>query len=227
VDRTRRLARISGVLYLVLAVLGGLAHLYVRAKVYVPGDAAATAAKVAANADLVRLGVLADLVAATLFVILALTLYVVLAPAGVAVARAMLTFVAIATGMTSLNIVFQFAGMLVATEPWYAGSDALVLLMFDLQHYGYLAAQIFFGLWLAPLGYLAYRSGLFPRPLGVTLIAAAVGYLIDTVFQFMWPSLAGPVSTVVLIFPIVGEFWMIGYLLFKGIRTPAVVPVAA
>ena len=225
-DRTKRLARIAGVLYLVVAVVGGLAHLYVRGKVYVPGDAATTAAKVAANADLVRIGVLADLVAAAVFVMLALVLYVVLAPTGVALARAMLTFVAISAGMTSLNIVYQFAGLLVATEQSYAGSDALVLLLFDLQHYGYLASQVFFGLWLAPLGILAYRSGMFPRALGVVLIAACVGYLIDTVLQFLAPSLANAVSIVTLVPPIVGEFWMLGYLLVKGVRTPKVAPTA-
>jgi hypothetical protein len=220
-DSPKRLARIAGVLYLALAVLGGFAHLYARARVYVPGDAATTAANVAANADLVRIGVMADLLACPLFVMTALVLYVVLAPTGVAMARAMLTFVAIAAGMTGLNIVYQFAGLLVATESWYAGSDALVLLMFDVQHYGYLAAQVFFGLWLAPLGYLAYRSGMFPRPLGVALIAGCMGYLVDMVLQFLAPSLADAASIVTLIPPIVGELWMIGYLLFKGVRTPA------
>ena len=49
----------------------------------------------------------------------------------------------------------------------------MVLLLLDAQHYGILVAQIFFGLWLVPLGYLAYKSGMFPRALGVTLIVGA------------------------------------------------------
>ncbi len=43
-----------------------------------------------------------------------------------------------------------------------AGSNALVLLLLDLQHYVFLIAQIFFGLWLIPLGSLVVRSGMFP-----------------------------------------------------------------
>jgi hypothetical protein len=58
-----------------------------------------------------------------------------------------------------------------------AGSNALVLLL-DTQHYGYLIAQIFFGLWLVPLGYLAYKSGSFPRALGVLLVVAGGCYLV-------------------------------------------------
>src|SRR5438309_1969205 len=61
----KRLARIAGLLYLVVGVFGGFAVAYVSPMLYVPGDAAATVGKVLANADLVRLGVLADLLQAT------------------------------------------------------------------------------------------------------------------------------------------------------------------
>ena len=70
--------------------------------------------------------------------------------------------------------------MQVATDSSYeaafgtAGSNALVLLLLDLQHYGLLIGQVYFGLWLVPLGYLAYRSGMFPKALGVVLIVAGV-----------------------------------------------------
>src|SRR3989441_11034817 len=89
----------------------------------------------------------------------------------------MLVLVALATGIICLNAVFQFEGLRVATDSSYAaafgtaGSNALVLLLLDTQHYGTLIAQVFFGLWLVPLGYLAYKSaGLFPKWLGVVLI---------------------------------------------------------
>jgi len=45
-----RLARRAGLYYLVVAVFGGFAHV-VRSLVYVPGDAATTAANVAADAS--------------------------------------------------------------------------------------------------------------------------------------------------------------------------------
>jgi hypothetical protein len=43
-------------------------------------------------------------------------------------------------------------------------------MLLEIQHYGTLSAQVFFGLWLAPLGYLAYKSRLFPRSMGVVLV---------------------------------------------------------
>ena len=69
------LARIAGALYLLVGIFGGFAQGFVYAKVYVAGDAAATAGNVLANAGLVRLGVVADLFQATVFVFLALTFH--------------------------------------------------------------------------------------------------------------------------------------------------------
>jgi Domain of unknown function (DUF4386) len=223
----QRLARTAGVYYLVVAIFGGFAHA-VRTQVYVPGDAATTADNVVAHADLVRVSFAADLVQATFAVFLVLALYRLLKHVQPAMARAMVVFVVLQVGITCLNLVHQFGALMVATQPSYSdafdegGTDALVLLLMELQHNGYLVAQIFFGLWLFPLGLLAYRSGMFPRALGVILMVATGAYLVDTVLQFLAKDLADAVSGPVLIpVVIVAEVWMMGYLLIKGCRTPA------
>src|SRR5436305_4378698 len=64
----KRLARIAGVLYLPVGIFGGFAEGFVEPKMYVAGNAAATAGNVVANSALVRLGVVADLFNATVFV---------------------------------------------------------------------------------------------------------------------------------------------------------------
>lgn len=223
---TKQLARVSGVLYLIVAIFGGFAHLFVRATVYLPGDAGGTAQSVLANAGLVRVGVVADLLQATVFLFVGMTLYLLLNHVNPNAARAMVILVAIATTIICLNIVFQFAALLVATDSVYAaafgaaGASALVLLLLDIQHHGYLIAQIFFGLWLVPLGYLAYRSGMFPKALGVLLIVGAAGYLVDLLGQFLIPDVAETVSAFVVIPSAIGELWMVGYLLVKGARVP-------
>ncbi|KRF03447.1 hypothetical protein ASH00_15620 [Arthrobacter sp. Soil782] len=63
-----------------------------------------------------------------------------------------------------------------------------MLLLLDIQHYGTLAAQAFFGLWLAPLGYLVIKSKLFPKALGIVLILATASYLIDVALAFLLPQ---------------------------------------
>ena len=201
----KRLARIAGVLYLLVGIFGGFAEGFVDPKMYVAGNAAATAGNVVANAGLVRMGVVAHLLDGTFFVFLAMALYVLLEHVHKSVARAMLVLVALATGIICLNAVFQFEGLRVATDSSYAaafgtaGSNALVLLLLDTQHYGTLIAQVFFGLWLVPLGYLAYKSGLFPKWLGVLLIVGGVCYLVDLLAAFLVPDFGQKIHAFVVI----------------------------
>ena len=174
----KRLSRIAGVLYLLVGILGGFAEGFVEPKMYVAGNAAATVGNVVANAGLVRMGVVADLLDGTIFVFLALTLYLLLRHVDKGAARTMVVLVALATGLTCLVALFEFEGLRVATGAvdlaafGTAGSNAMVLLLLDTQHYGLLIAQIFFGLWLVPLGYLAYKSAIFPKALSKIRLAS-------------------------------------------------------
>src|SRR5437867_8196508 len=99
----KRFARIAGVLYLLVGITGGFAQGFVEPKMYVAGNAAATAGNVVANAALLRAGIVADLFDATFFVFLALTLYTLLNQVHRSAARAMLVLVAIAATIESLN----------------------------------------------------------------------------------------------------------------------------
>lgn len=220
------LARLAGFLYLLVGIFGGFAEGYVEPKMYVAGNAAATAGNVAANSGLVRLGVVADLLDGTVFVFLALTLYILLKHVHQSVARAMLVLVALATSLTCISAVFEFEGLRVATGAvdlaafGTAGSNAVVLLMLDTQHFGLLIAQIFFGLWLAPLGYLAYKSGMFPKALGVLLIGGAVCYLVDLLAAFLVPDVGPKIHGFVVIPSAIAEISMVAYLLVIGVKTP-------
>jgi hypothetical protein len=221
----KQLARIAGVFYLLVGIFGGFAEGFVDPKLYVAGNASATAANVVANADLVRLGVVAHLVDGVFFALTAMALYLLLNHVHKNAARLMVLSVALAVGMICLNAVFLFEGMQVATDPSYAtafgvaGSSALVMVLLDIQHYGTLAAQVFFGLWLAPLGYLAYRSGLFPKALGVVLVLATVSYLADSLTAFLFPDFEQQIKTFLIVAPLVGEIWMVVYLLAIGVRS--------
>ncbi len=217
-------ARIAGVLYLFVGVFGGFAEGFVDPKMYVAGNAAATAGNVVASAGLVRLGVVAHLLDGTFFLFLAMTLYTLLKHVHRSVARAMLILVALATGIICLNAVFQFEGLRVATDHAYtaafgtAGSNALVLLLLDIQHYGTLSAQVFFGLWLVPLGYLAYRSRLFPKWLGVVLIVGGACYVVDLLAAFLVPDVSKSIHAFVVIPSAIAEISMVIYLLAVGVR---------
>ena len=221
----KRLARIAGVLYLLVGIFGGFAQGFLYPKIYVAGDAVKTAGNLIANSGLVRIGIVADLFQATVWVFVALTLYRLLRHVNKSAASAMVVLASIGAGITMLNAVFEFEGLRVATGAvnlagfGAAGSNALALLMVDAQHYGLLIASIFMGLWLVPLGYLAFRSGWFPKALGVVLIAAGACYLVDAFAAFLVPDFAKAIHGYITIPSIIAEVWTLVYLLVIGVNT--------
>jgi Domain of unknown function (DUF4386) len=235
-DQDKRLARIAGSLYLVVAVLGGFAELVVRDGIVEAGNAAATAESIRDSATLFRVGFAADLVQATFFLFTAMALYLLLRHVHELAARAMVVIVAVSVAIICLNLLNQYTALALATGEGSAtafgsaGSDALAGLFADMHTAGYLIAQIFFGLWLLPLGYLVLRSDAFPKALGFLLMLGCLGYLIDTFTWSLAPGVAERIEWLVVAPAAVGELWLVAYLLVKGVRVPerpALVPAAA
>jgi hypothetical protein len=228
----RTLARLAGSLYLVVAVGGMFAELFVRSSIVEPGNAAATADNIRASATLFRAGFVADLLQATFFLFTAMALYLLLRHVHGLVARAMVVFVAVSVAIMCLNLVNQWAALQVATGEGLAGalgpagSAALTGLFADLHRSGFLLAQMFFGLWLLPLGYLVLRSGWFPKVLGVLLIVGCCGYLVDLFLQFLAPGIADGIELVVVAPAAIGELSFIAWLLVKGVPVSEPAPRA-
>jgi hypothetical protein len=86
------------------------------------------------------------------------------------------------------------------------------------------------GLWLVPLGLLAYRSGLFPRALGVALVVGGAGWIAGSLAGLAVPVSGEAFNTSAMMLPTIAEVWLLGYLLVKGVRSPSAPdgrPVAA
>jgi hypothetical protein len=123
--------------------------------------------------------------------------------------------------MILANLVLHQAALLVATDPTLAAiaSDELVLLLLDLHAHGYALAGIFFGLWLLPVGYSGYRSGLLPKVLSVLVVIAGGAWISETLMGFSFPDMPGFVQEI-LKTPRIVEVGLMAYLLTKGVRTP-------
>jgi len=217
----KRLARAAGALYLLMTVLGGITLVGVRAGIRVPGVATATAQNITANPTLFRFSLVADIAMATIFVFVGVTLYLLLRHVDRHAAGALVVFVAVGAGMILVNLAFHHAALLVATDPAaYAldahSSDGLALLLVDMHHHGYTIAGVFFGQCLFLLGYLAYHSSRFPRVLGILLVVSSV---VSTLVGFGWPDLPAVVHKIIAP-PPVADFWMVLYLVTKGVRVP-------
>jgi hypothetical protein len=216
VNSTRRTARATGVAYLALAVTGMVGYLYVRQQLYVPDDAAATAARLAGREGLARLGIVADLgmvVAQTVTAVGFWQLFRRVHPvaAGSIAAFGLVNAIVgmVSTACTAIALDVVLTGD--------AAAPGQALLLYRLVAGLWAAGAVFFGLWLIPMGWLVLRSAWMPRPLGHVLVVGGVGYVISAFVGLAAPDLrlvadllAAPAS--------VGEFWMVGYLLVRGVR---------
>lgn len=217
-------ARLAGVWYLILAICGGFAEFGVRQRLFVDGDAAATARNLLAHADLFRFGIVTELIGQVVFLFLVVALYDLLKIVHRRQAVWMVTFVVLAVGLTVLNMVNQAAALLVLDGgAWTAAfepvqREALATFFLELHGIGYgIVAQVFFGLWLLPLGALVATSGFIPKVVGWLLTLAGVGYLADVLIAALAPTVGFVLSE----YTFVGELLLMGWLLVRGVPAQA------
>jgi hypothetical protein len=186
-------ARIAGSLALITLITGTFAT-YVHTKLVVSGDAEATASNIQTFETLFRLGFISSLVMYTVFIFYVLLLYRLLKPVNHFQALTMLTLALVGVPIAMLNQIHQSAALLLVSGADYlkvfAADQVNSQLMFflDLYKHGVLIGVIFWGLWLFPLGLLVYKSGYFPRILGILLMIGCFGWLLVFVQRFLFPN---------------------------------------
>jgi len=202
-----------------MAVFSGFGLLYVPSILFVPGDAVATATNIMASEGLLRGAILAALIGQVIFVFLILALYRMFAGVhrGLAVAMAVLALLSVPVAFLSeanlLAVLSLLNGPRYLTVIDTTQLHAQAMLLLDNRDHGILLAQIFWGLWLFPLGSLVVRSGFLPRLLGILLIVGGLGYVIDSSMTILLPTADFAVSQ----FTFVGELLFPLWLLFRGV----------
>ena len=212
-------ARIAGFLYLLMIPLGIFGILYVPSTLIVSGDAATTAGNILAHESLFRLSILSALIIQLDQILLVLVLYKLLKNVNKIHALLMVVFALAAVPIAMLNELNHFAVLLLLSGADYLtlfGANQLhsqVMLFLDLHEHGIFIAQLFWGLWLFPMGYLVFKSGFLPGFIGVLLMIGCFGYLIDSVIFFLFPDVDVTLSS----FTFIGELLLPLWLVIKGV----------
>ena len=127
------------------------------------------------------------------------------------------------TVVMAVNVLAYFVALLLLSGAAYltvfgpAQLDALALLSLNAHQYGVYIWEAFFGLDLAVLGYLIFRSGYFPRILGVLMVVGALGYLTHSYGSWLYPNHAETLASVVGVTAIIGELPFFLWLAIKGV----------
>jgi hypothetical protein len=230
-------ARLAGVLYLAIILLGIFGEMGVRAALVVSGDATATANGIENSQSLWRTGIVSDLLMHVCDVPVAVLLYLLLKPVSKSIAMFATCFALIQTAVlvvNKLNLLFPLfllgdASYLKAFSPEQL--HALSYLAIKAHGYGFGIGLIFFGFTCLAWGYLICRSGYLPRTVGVLMVLAGMGYLTNGFAMLLAPAIANSISPGALLPAFVGELSLSVWLITKGVnieqwkrRVPAAQP---
>ena len=211
-------ARVAGSLYLFANLFAPFTLLYLPSRFIVRGDAAATASNIMASESLFRFGIVLNLITFIGQIFLVLALYQLLKVVNKNMAALMVIFSLAAVPIAMLNELIQLAVLQLLSGADYLEIfpteqlQALAYLFLRLHSQGLNIAQIFWGLWLFPMGYLVFKSGFLPRIIGVLLIIACFGYVIQSFVAFFGYSVD------LIFFTGWGELALLFWLLIKGVN---------
>ncbi len=216
----RAMARTAGFLYLAVIAGGAFAEAFVRDHLIVHNDAAATAANIAGNEMLYRLGFVADLAPLLCNVFLAALFWGLFKVVDRGGALLVVFFSLIGSTIQAVSLLFDIAPLLILKDNGALSAlgtpqlQALSYLFLRLHAHGYTIALIFFGGFGMTLGTLIIRSRFMPALIGALMVIAGLCYFTNGVLDFVAPQL----SSILLLVPcLLGEGSLALWLLIMGV----------
>ena len=220
-DTNKKTARRAGFLYFIYFIIHIFADVIGRSKIIVFGDAAATAQNIMASKWQFSIGIMSDLLAAVLFLLAAWALYGLLKPVNKNLALLFLLLNLGGVAIQCFSDLFLFASQLLLNGADYLKVfqadqlQALAMLFPHLYKNGFMIAQIFYGAWLFPLGYLVFKSGFLPKILGIVLMVHCVTWLMTSLQFFLFPGF-NAITYVSYPLGFIAEFGLTLWLLIMG-----------
>jgi hypothetical protein len=217
-------ARIAGVLYLYIILAGIFVELFVRGKLVMSGDAAATAANIMAHETRWRIAFSAEVLWLACAVALTMIFYVLMRVVNRNIALMGAFFALMSIAVEAMSTLLHFAPVLVLGGSGYLKAldtqqlNALALLSANLFEYGFGISLVFFGFEELFRGYLIFRSGFFPKFLGVLVIVSGVSYLTNSFALFLSPRIAGMIFPIFVPLAGVPEIILTAWLLVVGLN---------
>jgi hypothetical protein len=219
-------ARVAGLIYLAIILLGAFGEMYVRGSLITP-DAQQTLSNIAAAHTLWRASIATDLAMHVLDIPLIVIMYYLLRPVSRELSVLATLFNIVQTAILAANKLTLLVP-LAALDAGGAGNAessqsfaAAAYLAVSMHGYGFATGLIFFGFACLVRGALMYTSGYFPRWLGTLLALGGLIYLVNSAALILAPDLASLMFPFILLPALIGEFSVCLWLLAKGVRRDA------
>ena len=221
----RKAALTAGTGYLIVFVLGLLTNFFIFGKLIVPADAAKTAGNIIANESLFRLGIASWIIVLVFDSIVAWALYIFLTPVNKTLALLCAWFRLIYVAIFAASLVNLFSVLQILTQADFhsafssSQAHSQAMLFLNAYNYGFISGIVFFAIHVLLLGYLILKSENIPNFLGIFLLIAAAGYLINSFGNIVSSGYAKNQAQFLLIVglpAIIAELAFTSWLLVKG-----------
>lgn len=222
-NSNKKIARAAGFLYLMLVITSVYSLMYIPTQIFVKGNPAVTANNILANEFFFRLGIVSNLVSQIIFVFLVMTLFRLLKEVDGHRAGLMVVLVIVQIPIVFLIETFSITSLMIAKDELLNAlsleqKQDMIMMFFRIRSNGIAVLQIFWGLWLVPLGQLVYKSGFIPRILGILLIIAGTFIVIDSFIYLLTSNYPRILNTLATLMSMLAEFSIMFWLLIKGVK---------
>lgn len=215
----RKAALIAGFGLLIMTIAAIFAE-FARTSLIVVGDATTTANNIMTKEMLFRFGIFGYIIVIVLDVVVAWALYVFLKQVNksLSLLAGWFRIVYATIFAVSLFNLVTVLGLLNSSDylkVFEIGElHTQVMLSLNAFNNGWNIGFVFFGLHLGLLGYLVLKSNYTPKYLGILLIIAGLGYLIDSLGKI----LIHDYNLTIGMFTFIGELLLMFWLLIKGAK---------
>ena len=215
-----KVARITGGLYLTYILASVLATMLGQIGF---GTAPQVYQAISTNEGSFRLGLVVALTTGFLFLMVAWGLYVLLRRVSKNLALLFLLLNAVGVAIQGASMLSLVSALLQGDGASHmqaysaAQLEGLAYLSINVYKTGFVTAQLFFGTWLFPLGYLVYKSKSLPRFLGVLLMLDGIAVLIWFLQALLLPDYAA-IRYPGLLVSFIAEVGLALWLLVKGVK---------
>ncbi|NAY92989.1 DUF4386 family protein [Muricauda sp. JGD-17] len=214
-------ARVAGLLYFIVVITGIFSLMYVPSKLIVWDNSQQTLENIQSSESLFRLGILAESISFTAFLLLPLVLYSLLKQVNKSYAVVMVALVLPSVPIFFSALLNKFAVLSTISGPENSAWSKAEQVMFYMHQFndGNLLGQNFWALWLFPFGYLVFKSGFLPKLLGYLLMVGSVGYYLDFLGRIAIPNYSGFIIADYITIPAsIGEIGICLWLLIMGTK---------
>lgn len=222
IENKKILSRISGLLYLVVIITGLFSLMYVPNLLFLWDNPLKTSENIIQHIGLFRLSIASSVICYIAFTVLVIFLYQIFRSVDYFYSKLMLILALISVPITFINLQNKYNILDIVKDNSSNPAQISEKIMELLNNYdnGILVLTVFWGLWLLPFGYLVYKSGFYPRVIGIFLMTGCFGYLINffgyTLFEDY--NTMG-IAKYLKLLPALGEFSVCFWLLFIGIKS--------